>query len=91
MAITKKIFSRTVTFERWTATRDLHHSISGFCKGCDRQTKFLPISDAAKFLGISMRGLFCLIEIDLVHSHETGSGIFMICRESMEKIDKGAW
>lgn len=83
MAISKRIYTRTVTMERYSRAEP---PAALFCFACERPSEMMPIALASAKSGISMRCLFRLTEADGVHSTDTDSGQMMICRRSLEEF-----
>ena len=88
MAKSKKIFSRLITYERFSVAPS--QLLVLFCAGCDRPSEMLPISQAAVEAEISTKKLFRLSEDGLVHSVETETGQMLICRQSLNELKNGA-
>jgi hypothetical protein len=89
MPNTKKIFVRTVTFERFLLMGGTERIQNLFCGGCNSETEMMTISDISTASGIPTLTLFQLSEKLQIHSMETADGQFMICRESVKRFEKG--
>jgi len=54
-----------------------------FCETCDSNQPMLTVTEAAQFVGISSRAIFQLIEVGQLHFRETGTGLLVVCFNSL--------
>ena len=81
---TKKYLITTEKREVIVIHRGNHDKkISGFCAVCQTDVELLTLDAITTQTGKSTRVLFQLIENNLIHSIETGSGHLMICQNSL--------
>ncbi len=89
MTKTKKIYSRTITFERIVATAYASDLTERYCEECHGKAEMFRIESACAEFGVSMRDLFRLSETESIHAVETANGQILICRESLNAFTKG--
>lgn len=63
-------------------------SIQGFCPKCQKEVEMLNLDSITSQTGVSTRELFRLIENNQIHSIETTTGHLLVCRNSLEAMDK---
>ncbi len=64
--------------------RRLPNEIRAFCPECQVGTLFIPVDTAAIATRLTMRQIFCLIEMGVIHSLETAEGLTFVCPTSVQ-------
>lgn len=81
----KKIKKYLITTEEHEIfiVRNGHEKILGFCFECQAEVEFVNLDSAVSLSGIRTREIFHLSEKGKIHSLETKTGHWLICRESL--------
>ena len=66
-----------------------NYSTNAFCRSCQSETVHLTVSEAALILNFSDSAIFRLAEARQIHSVETGSGLLLICGNSLTASAQG--
>jgi hypothetical protein len=88
MVNAKKIYTRTVTVERFLIRGGPAEPAVLLCSGCGRLTVMLDLEQASAAADISMRDLFHLSEDGVIHSTESDTGRLLFCRESITEFSR---
>lgn len=84
MVNAKKILIESETIETFTLKIRGLRTVRLFCPECDATQEMVDLNSAADVSGASARELLRRVESGELHSPETSSGHFMICRGSLE-------
>ena len=84
MVNAKKILIESETTETFTLRIRGLQSVRLFCPECEAIEEMVDLNSAADVSGAAARELLRRVESGELHSPETPSGHFMICRGSLE-------
>src|SRR4051794_17883963 len=85
MAKTKKISISTESHEIYIMRTNGTKTLRGSCVECRGEVELLTLDDAVSISGRNTGDLIRRVESGLVHSVETASGHWLVCRPSLNK------
>ncbi|MEP6923106.1 MAG: hypothetical protein ABI954_01465 [Pyrinomonadaceae bacterium] len=88
MPNSKKILITTESYEIFTVRTNGKSAVRGFCSDCAAEVEMLTLDEAVDFLGKSAWEILKLVDARLVHLLETANGHLLVCRKSLETMQK---
>lgn len=86
MSNTKIISITTETSEVYIVRFEGRSDLRGWCEKCGEQTRLLMLDEAVSLSNESMKNLIRRIEDGDLHSLETDSGHWLVCRNSISNF-----
>lgn len=76
----------TIETERLLVISLSRCQVERWCAACQNDVEFVGVEEAAALVGVTQRGVFNLVETDLIHFQETTEGRALFCVNSLLKI-----
>ena len=89
MPVTKRIFTRTISYERFSTSVSTPIGQPIFCDQCLNSEPMFKIADVCSMVGISTRSILRACESFGVHFIESDDMEMLICLKSLNEFHKG--